>query len=275
MKLTAEALTDYLACPVRHRYRHIKQFDPLWRETARGLQVMDERTLEDLFDKQMHGICYHIFNYIQDEKYPSEYILRQKWGNAWAKGRTVEDLMKRQKRIKKAEDNHLKYLEGVGLESISLMREKFRENPGIPLLVGSRVTVKIGKHEVETVIDLVREKDGKLELLEFNSGMNTRLKMGLRNRPVNLHVDHDITMTLASMALTQITGEQAEKLIYYDFISNREFETFRSEKDYKNLEKILDQVAKAMEADICYPVMNEQCVTCPFQAECRKGTWYD
>lgn len=273
MKTSLAELQDYLTCPVRHRYRHILKLDPLRGGSDKSL--IDERSMEELFDKQMHLICYHLFNYVQDDKYPSEYILRQKWGNAWAKGRTVDELMKRQKRVKSEEPLHEKRLEGHGVVAIGKLREKFKDDPGIPLLVGSRVTVKVGAHEVETVIDLVREKDGKIELMEFNSGMNTRLKLGLTNRPINLHVHHDIAMTLAALALEQLTGEKAERFTYYDFVSNREFNTKRSQKDYENLEKIIDQVARAMEAEICYPVMNDQCLVCPFQDECRKGSWYD
>lgn len=273
MEITQEALMDYLACPVKHRYRHILKTDPLLYKSESGEVEVDERMLEEVFEKQMHQLCYHLFHYVQDEKYPSEYILRQKWGSAWAKGRKVDDLMHRQKRIRKNETNHHKYMEEAGIRAIEGIHKKFKDAHGIPLLIGMRMDVKVGKHKVNAVIDLVRELNGKLELMEFNSGMNTRLRTSLRSRPVNLHIEHDIATTLAALAFEQFSKAALDRIVYYDFISNREFETSRGKQDYQNLEQLLNQVEKAMEAEICYPVLNEQCLSCPFQLECTKGTW--
>src|SRR5690606_26947242 len=112
--------------------------------------------------------------------------------------------------------------------------------------------------------------DGKelIELVDFKTGIKTRDRWNLK--PLNLHINHDLEMTAASLGFRQLTGEKEDRIVYYDMLNNQEYVTHRGEEDYKTLEQVLDNVEKGISAEIYYPVMNDRCNECPFQQQCRK-----
>jgi hypothetical protein len=269
MNISIEALLDYLECPTRYKYRYIDRID-----TASIQRAANANSLEETFDKEIHKIAYHVFNYIQDGKYPSEYLLRQKWGKTWCKNKTVDDLMGESfELVNNARFNPMKRLERQGLKAIENLHPHFKANPGTPILVGKRVDVKVGRHVIGVTLDLVRavtdEGEEKIELIDFKTGIKTRNHWD--SVPLNLHVNHDIEMTAASLAFRQLTGEKEDRIVYYDMVNNREYATRREESHFKTLENILDNVEKALGAEVFYPVMIDRCNECPFLAHCNKN----
>jgi CRISPR/Cas system-associated exonuclease Cas4 (RecB family) len=274
MNITIEELLDYLQCPTLHKFRHIEKEDATFTGLHRGYPKMTDQSLADSFDKELHKICYHIFNYIQDGRYPTEYLLRQKWGKLWCKDKTVKDVLFEATNIDGM--SKPKRLEKDGVKAIGHLHPRFKSDPGTPILVGKRVKVKVGRHTVDVVIDLVRSvktEDGEMiEIMDFKTGIKTRNRVD--QRPLNLHIEHDIQMTAASLAFRQLTGMKEDQLTYFDIVNNREYYTKRGDDDYKTLENILDHVERAMGAGIHYPVMNDRCFECPYQVQCRKRNWY-
>lgn len=276
MYISIEALLDYLECPTRYQYRYIDRIDTTLTGAAGVSSALNRQSLEENFDTEIHKIAYHIFNYIQDNKYPSEYLLRQKWGKSWCRNKTVEDLMQESfssgKYDRVPDSNPMKRLEKQGVRAIEHLHPHFKENPGTPIMVGKRMDVQVGQHVVSVTLDLIRmvEVEGQeiLELIDFKTGIKTKSHWDIK--PMNLHINHDIEMTAASMGFRQLTGESEDRIIYYDIINNREYRTVRNDTHYKTLENILDHVEKALAANIFYPVMNDRCHECPFQVHCNK-----
>lgn len=277
MKISIEALLDYLECPMRYHNRYIDRIDTTLTGVKGIGSALNHQSLEESFDREIHKIAYHIFNYIQDGRYPSEYLLRQKWGKIWCENKTLEDLMDESfDMVNNNRSNPMKKLEKQGVRAIENLHPHFKESPGTPILVGKRMDVKVGKHVVSVTLDLVRmvEIEGKevLELVDFKTGIKTKSQWDIR--PMNLHINHDIEMTAASLGFRQLTGEKEDRIVYYDMVNNREYLTKRDDAHFKTLENILDNVEKALDAGVFFPVMNDRCSECPFQNHCNQRNWY-
>lgn len=269
LDVTIEEVIDYLDCPAKYDFRHNRRIDRRMNGYVR--ETANQFTMEENFDREFHKIAYHIFNYIQDEKYPSEYLLRKKWGDIWCEGKEIEDLL--YEPIGPSTRNHAKRLERHGVNAISLIHPKFKKEPGIPMLVGKRAKVKVGRHTLGVLIDLVREVDGEIEIMDFKTGIQMKKKSDIHS--LNLHVEHDLSVTAASLAFRQMTGMVEDKITYYDYINDREIGTRRGDRDFQILEHILNKMQAAMELQIYYPVMGERCYKCPFQKDCRDSVWMD
>lgn len=274
MKITIEALKDFLECPRKYYYRHIKKEEWLF---LNGGEKNNPKGLEEKFEQDLHKVFYYLFHSIQDNKYPSIYLLRKRWGTLWCKEKTIEDvLLNTSKHVlmrRKEVEADVEKLELLGVDAIDKMHQFFDKKHGVPLLVGKRVNVKIGHHEVDTIIDLVREteKDGKkiIEVMDFRSDI--KLRQYAHQRPLDLHIDHDIGLTLASLGFYQLTHVEPKNLTYYLVLRNGTYSTQRTKHQYQELYQILNMVEKAIQNEIYYPVYHAHCYDCPFSHLCQKG----
>lgn len=276
MEITIEELMDYIQCSMLAKYRYKDEVDTTYTGLAGGMRTkLNEYGLEESYDREIHRLVFHIFNVVQDGQYPSLYTLRRKWGHLWSKEKTVEDVLQNSS-VRKDKQSIMNRLEKRGLNAIETLHARFKENTGFPLLVGNRVKIKIGKHTVYTTIDLVREvviEDKPLiELMDVVPGIKQKKHAYIK--PMRIHIHNDLQVTAANLALKQLTGKEADRIVYYDIDNDEEFETNRDEEDYRTLENILNHVEKAMDAGVYYPVMNNRCYDCPYQYECRKRNWY-
>lgn len=268
MKLTVQQLMDYLRCSMMYRFRYIDEVEVVTRFNPSKV------SLDEQFDNEIHKIGYHIFNYIQDGKYPTEYLLRKKWEQLWCKDKSREDVVF-ENTVKRGMSS-MKRLEKQGVKVISQSHPKFKENPGVPIIVGKRMDVKVGRHTLTTTLDLIREvvMEGKpiIELMDFQSGIKVTDRF--TRTPMNLHIHQDLAVTAASLGFYQLTGMHEDRIVYYDMVNDKEHITKRTEQDYQALEHVLNHVERAMEHKIYYPVMNDRCTECPFLLECKRRDWY-
>jgi CRISPR/Cas system-associated exonuclease Cas4 (RecB family) len=269
MRKTIQEVLDYIHCPMLHRYRHVKNIDTTLKRPHHLTSKFNQYKMEEVFDSEVHKLGYHVFNYVQNGEFPRAHILRQKWSKLWCDDKTIDDVMQTMKTDRKRLEVH-------GLTIIENLISRFKDDPGIPLLVGKVIEIDIGKHQITVTLDLVRElfinKKPVFQLMEFQSGLN---KNRNSNNPMNLHIHNDINVTAASMAFRAMTGSKEDYITYYDLVSDKEYNTSRDESDYKSLEYLLDNVEKAIDQGIVYPVLDRRCLTCPFQYECKRREWYD
>lgn len=263
---------DYMKCPMAYKFRYIDAINPSTRKITE--EKYDEPSMEELFDKEIHKLGYHIFNYIQDDKYPTEYLLRQKWATTWCRNKTMQDVIFESNA--KNSTTILKRLEKTGLKVIENMHPRFKKDPGVPILVGKTAELRIGKHILTVTIDLVREIEVNgekiIEIVDFKTGLQSRKKSN--DQPLNLHIGRDIEVTAVSLAFQQLTGHQEDRITYYDMINDREYRTKRTKKDHQLLLDVLNQVEKGIVSEVYYPVMDHRCFDCPFQVTCRRENWY-
>lgn len=275
MEAHIDEVLDYIQCPMLHRYRYIEKLDVTYTGLHKAYPKLNEQSLEELFDYEIHRLAYHIFNSIQDGRYPSEYLLRQKWGKLWASDKTKQDIMFEPSRRDAMTPR--RRLEKLGVKAIEVMHPKFKEAPGVPIFVGKNTEIKIGKHKLTVPIELVREvkENGEslFEIMDFQTGL--KMKSRYDYNPMNLHIRHDLRMTAASLAFRTLTGVEEGRITYYDVLNDKEHYTERTSEDYGTLEHVLNHVEQAMKHNIHYPVMNDRCFECPYQHECRKRNWYE
>lgn len=265
---------DYIHCPMLYRFRNVDRIQPTTIADSR-YRKENEQGLEELFDSEVHKIGYHIFNYIQDGTFPSQKVLRSKWSRLWLRNKNKTDILFEVSTERSTTTQ--RRLERLGVRVIDQMWTKFRETPGIPILVGQQTEVAIGKHRITIKLDLVREikieDQAIIEIMDFKTGLASRINESITT-PLNLHIHNDLEVTAASYAFRQLTGAEEDRITYYDMVRDKEYVTVRTEKDYKALEKVLDHVEVAIANEIYYPVMNAKCLECPFQKLCAKRDWY-
>lgn len=276
MDIHINEVLDFVQCPMLHKLRYIDKLDVTYTGLHKAYPKVNEQSLEEAFDREIHRLMYHIFNMIQDGRYPSEYLLRQKWGSYWTKNKSKQDIMFEATR--KDGMNAQRKLEKAGVKVIETIHPKFKQTPGIPIFVGKNTNLKIGHHNITVPLELVRElKDEKgkpfIEIMDFKTGIKTKGR--LDHKPLNLHILHDLQTTAASLAFRQLTGIEEGQITYYDIVNDREYVTSRGENDYETLEHVLNHVEQAMNHKIYYPVMNDRCFECPYQHICRRRDWYE
>lgn len=276
MIATIKEVIDYMQCPMSYKYRYIDGIDPSTVKTGQlqaygNINVMSQ---EEIFDQEIHKLGYHVFNYIQDGKYPSEYLLRQKWSSLWCKHKSKEDVMFDDSPTTKSGTN--RRLEKLGVHVIQNLHQTFKDHPGIPILVGQKTTIKIGSHQISVTIDLVRERTMNnkrvIEIVDFKTWPETKRK-SMQHIPHRVQIDNDLEMTAVSLAFEQLTGINEEQIMYYDMVNNHEHVTKRSEKDRQSLLYILDALEQGIKKEIYYPVFNQQCNRCSYQRKCIERSW--
>jgi CRISPR/Cas system-associated exonuclease Cas4 (RecB family) len=210
-------------------------------------------------------VAYGLFHQIADGRYPNIHYMKKRWGDTWNNNRTKEDVLFDTNSWR---NDHRK-LERKGTTALLALHKDFKNNPGTPILIGKEYKVQIGKHQVTGVIDLVREITGPedkpiIEILDFKSD----------DRPTNLHVKGDIEVTAASMAFRKLFNYKENQITYHGILSGQQQTAVRTPKDYQLLEMAVDNVARAIEQEIFYPVLNHKCNECPFQKHCEKKEWF-
>ncbi|MNQ36616.1 PD-(D/E)XK nuclease superfamily protein [compost metagenome] len=259
MKLSIEQVIDYQRCPLLYKFRHIDDVDV--RLNGGPYRTPNQKYVAEYFDYAMHNVVYGIFHQFADGRYPNAYYVKKRWGQLWNAGRTKEDIIIDTGSWR----NDLRKREKQGLDSLLSVHSDFQSNPGTPILIGKGYSIPVGNHELVGTIEMVREVDGIIELMDFKTD----------DRPIALHVKGDMAVTAASLAFRKLFGYKEERIAYYGLLSRKTQYTQRDKRDFALLERTVDNVARGIESGIIYPVMNSRCQECPFQKHCEKREWFE
>lgn len=263
MNLSIQAIVDYMHCPLAFRYRYIDKVD--YRFSFVKSEVVNNIYIADMFDMLLHHLAYGFFHQMTEGRYPSLYNLKLRWGKLWNEGRTKEDIMFTPYSWR----NVHRKKERAGLNALIRMHAAFKEQVTIPILVGKQYTVSLGSHTITGVIDLVRETEDRrgnriIELVDFKTQDKYR----------NIHHLGDLELTASVYAFEKLFGKRPDRITYYRMLTGKFIRVERDENDYKLLEQCVEQVARAIEQRIFYPVINDRCAECPFHSKCVKKEWF-
>lgn len=261
MQLTIQQLVDYQKCPTLFKFRWQEGIDT--RVSERN--VPNKWHMAEDYDRALHHVLYGLFHEIADGKYPNAYYIKKRWGLAWSKGRPKEEILFDTGSWR----NEHRRLERKGLKALLDLHSYFKNSPGTPILIGKEYHIQIGNHTLTGVIDLVREvldENGKpiIEIVDFKTD----------DRPTILHVKGDMEVTAASMAFQKLFNYKENRITYLGLMTKKEQYTKRTEKDYELLNMAVDNIVRAINAHIYYPVLNDRCYECPFQKHCEKKEWF-
>ncbi len=76
--------------------------------------------------------------------------------------------------------------------------------------------------------------------------------------------------TLYSYAFRKLFGRMERAILYYHLRTGKIFKTYRSEKDYDYLKKLLDEVAEGITKDNFVPFYGFHCNFCDYKVACEK-----
>jgi hypothetical protein len=247
--MRVEELKDFAKCSVFHHFRHqVGHKFPKWY------------SYNERFDQAMAQMGYYIWHQVEDGRYPTGHLMKQAWGRAWAPGRTKEEVMFY---ISSWRDE-AKKMERRGLRYALNMQEKFKENPGTPVLIGRDYDVAFGRTQtLQGKIDLVREIDGELQLVMFSTDP----------RPQTHFLKNDYAVTAAAWAAQKILTVPVTRIAIYHMPTSTLLETDRDERDYKALLRSVKTVGEAIAAKHLLPVLNQSCVGCPYLNPCGRKEW--
>ncbi len=259
MKVNINSLVQYLRCPLSYKFRYLDRIKPEKRYIV-----------YNAYEQALKQMAYHIFYLVQNGTYPSNRDLKITWGRIWAPNlnkQTITSMVTQRKGRKNS--NIMMVKEFQGLDAVLKMGEKFRKNPGYPILIAKSFIVDIGHHQIQGTIDLLREVNNNLQLVDFRYTYR-RNEYHARK----LFIKNDVQLTLASLAVQQLLNAKEYHVACYltpyeEMLYNR-----RNQQDYENLEKLLDKLEIALRNNIYYPVVSDSCIYCSFKKHCHKTKWY-
>lgn len=263
MQISIDEVMDYIACPMLYKYRYVLKMEPPQPKRGRA----QKNSVIEVYEKALKKMAHYIFNSIQDGRYPTIANMAKAWGNVWIKPRAS------MQKIEYAEtswrDTH-QIKERQGWNHTRAMQEFFKDNHGSPIMVNYKYDVEIGNHRITGSIDLVetvKNKKGGEDIILTHFLVDEK-------RIPNINIRRDWTVTAASYAFEKLIKVRESKIVYHGIVSGKHHNTVRDEDDYKQLEFLIDTIAKTIEMDLFYPRINERCYSCPFQKTCEKG-WFD
>lgn len=241
-------IRDFARCSIYYHFRYETQ--------ARRAKVVGIR---EEFEYAMTQVCSYIWLQTQNGQYPTPHRLKQAWGRIWAGQPTKEQILfyvtswrdERKKLLQKGLEYGLKFL------------EYYKPNPGRPLLINRPYDVPFGKTRLQGSIDLVREVDGKLEMVMYN----------LENKPLQHFVKNDLVVTAAAWATRHILNRIPDRLIVHHLPTGDTFPTTRDEIDFTALQRTVANVEAAIASHQRIPALTSVCIGCPYLTACERKDW--
>lgn len=258
MEIDIKDVIEYSICSLRYRFRHIDKFPP-YRPYAGTHSLFTGTKVYAEFDEAIHTMAAYIFHMVEGGRYPSAQTMKQKWGSIWLKEKDHLDTIQN---IYVQEDER-KQKEKMGLRMILDLLESYRGRAGIPILINRAYKVNVGKHVLKGTIDLVREINHQIEIVNFVTD----------DRTMRLYYHNDLETTAMAHAFRTMTQVEEDHIIYFGLFRKNRIETKRTKENIVTLLLILDQIEKAIEHEIFFPVLNSKCGSCPFLRKCNAHTW--
>lgn len=251
MILTVDQVKDYQYCPMLYHYNHVQCVKPPKTTT------IDKFAMHSL--KQTY---YWYFYKRQDGERPGLAALKEKFGSLFIYDRTYAETMFMDTRTR------ARALENKCVKALSTFYELFSEDKGVPLLINKEYMMEFGSAKLLGTIPVIRETQYKdVELIAFTSDILFGTKA---ERNLKIEIQRDIDIIASSMAFKQVYGWDVD---FHNAYSTyyQEVHTCNVDGPLKlNLEKIVTNVAKAIENNVFYPAYNTRCSNCIHRSTCLK-----
>ena len=251
MILSIEQIKDYQYCPMLYQYNHVLKVKP--PKTT----VVDKFAIHSL--KQSF---YWYFHEQQDGKTPSIRELRKKFGSLFMFDRTYSETMFLDMR------SRARTLETRAVKSLTNFNEIYSKDLGVPLLINTDYSLELNDVKVTGTIPVIRETQYKdVELVSFTDDI---INSPRANNTYKTQVQRDIDIIASSMAFKKIYGWDIDSHFAYSMYHGDVFTCKVDGPLMLNFEKIVTNVAKAIDNDVFYPVYNSRCSTCAYRQRCLK-----
>lgn len=150
-----------------------------------------------------------------------------------------------------------------GLEAALVMHEKLGKNPGRPLLVNHSYSVQVGPVEIAARIDLLREREGMLELVGFQ----------LRHILTNETVGHDPALLFTALTIRQLLHRPVARVCRYHFLDGTLVGSAIPPNLDRSVRAVLGNIIRGINQHIFFPIVNDNCHHCSYWSLCNSLDW--
>lgn len=241
MYVTAEQVVDFLHCPLYYQFRYVDK-------------VPVTSSVRALFEKTLRSTINYFFIYTMDGCFPTLKSLRDVWARQWfPENISTNEIMWR-------DYNKERMYEQLAIETLTEVWRKETKKQFKTIAVGQEFEVIVGNHVLSCRIDLIRDIDHKVQVVNFFPGKITS----------GNNADYDILLTMYSFVFRSVFGHKEDTLVRYYLTSCYESVTSRNVTHYRGLKGILDRMTAITEQGLYYPLIQAQCATCCYLKKCRK-----
>lgn len=255
MEISVDELLTHYQCSLKHHYAYRAQLPYEETENAR-------------FGEAIHRTVYSFFYHVMNGSILTEKEMRKKWesiGNNLASDDATDMLAIR---------SHPKHRSQANVRGMDMLHHFYRfnaSNPGTPIVVDEPFRLPIGGVTLTGSFELIREIHDPSEESRFVEIVDFKTST---QEPHWFQVKNDLRLTIMSAAFRHMFRSNEDRLKYHFLKSGRDIVTYRNEKDYARLERIVRDVASSIEQERIVPKQDPiWCRSCPFQEACDMETF--
>ena len=230
LRLTEEQILDYIKCP---NYFYLKYNSKI--------PFNNLPSFKDLIQKIIDAYMIKIFN--------GQLLSIDKVKKLWDKASEEYPNVLSSKRV----------LDGIG---IMTMLDRYCHNNKLLIAdINSPYQINFSHNVIVTGnLGIIRLNDKQLELFVVETS---------QKKPEQILLDMSFKYTLQIYAINKMSpGVNINCLRVYHVKSNSEYTTYRTQKDYDRMEKIIAGVSKAIRNEIFYPREDFTCPQCVYKNYC-------
>ncbi len=272
-KLSPSKITTYKGCSFSYYLKY----------------VMHERVPSNvrlMFGKNIHYLLERFYNV----NYKSEESFIKFWKYYWTSGIAGDFLKGREKKNLETEDFKLKenFIVKIGNHvdlgpeplgvffgymktGENILRKFYSRHKHLPPPIEKEKAFGFKKDEpfdiegvlVRGVFDRIDKNEKGFYITDYKTDKNSPEKDSfvLHRNP---------QFTIYSYAFRKLFGEQEQAILYYHLRSGDVFKTYRSEKDFEYMKRLVNEVAEGISKDHFVPHYGYHCNFCDLKSACEK-----
>ena len=251
MELTIKQIQDYTYCPKFYKLCHID-----------NLKKSKDANIENHFKNAVERTMYHFFYCVQDGNIPSLRELKKKFGDLYIGERTLAETML----LGRSSRDLATVLEKKSTTMLSNFYDKYSTEHGVPILVDKEYELKINEVVVKGNIPIIRETpEHTIEMLHFYIDTTRDMK-----NVMPLALRYNISTVISTFAFEKIYGTMVENTCY-GVISGKSLSVRAPKTQFNRLSNMITAISTAIENELFYPVMNNNCINCAYNKICARN----
>lgn len=249
MRLSIEQIKDYQFCPMLYKYNHVLKVKPSKNSTIDKFATYClNQTVNWFFHEKMDG------------RRPTLKGLRKKFGDLYIADRSMAETMF----MDTSTSNRARTLEKRCVTAIHNFYEMFQSDNGVPMLINKEFELNFNGVNVSGAIPIIRETEYReVQLISIRPDI-------LAGKNLNHMVEsgRDIGIIASTVAFKRIYGDFPDINTSYGLYYKDAYQVEMSGALHHNLTNTVNQVSRAIESAIYYPVYNNQCTYCAYRNKC-------
>lgn len=218
---------------------------------------INEINIDDKYNDTVKSTIFSYFYKIQNKENATYSSLKRIFGNLWIGEKSVDEIIfKEPTSWRDKEDFYRKR----GIKAFYKFHESFKNDIKYPILINHDYEVKINKNlTIKGTIDLIREDNGDLELLDIRTGDTVS---------ENSYINKNLRIISSCYAFEKLFDIKLKKVYSYGFDKNS-LTIISKNNDYAEFEKAIINIAKCIYNNLIYVSPGSHCIKCAYKNKCR------